>query len=110
MAAVVALAQYEKRVSKLLAAHERIQMECSISENPERHPVIPGTGGFRKARWKRQGRGKSGGIRVIYYFAPTPEVVYMADAYAKSEKDDLTNAEKNALKRIAQEVEEQLGG
>jgi hypothetical protein len=41
-------------------------MEASIAADPESHPVVVGTGGVRKARWSRQGKGKSGGVRVIY--------------------------------------------
>jgi hypothetical protein len=81
-------------------------MECFISLNPERHPVVSGTGGFRKARWGRQGRGKSGGVRAVYYFAPSPDIVYMADVYAKNEKENLTDADKKALKRLAEALKQ----
>src|SRR6266566_5162907 len=43
-------------------------MEFFIACAPEDHPVIPGAGGFRKARWARSGKGKSGGFRVVYFF------------------------------------------
>lgn len=43
-------------------------MEFYIASAPEDHPVIPGTGGFRKARSARRGKGKSGGFRVVYFF------------------------------------------
>jgi hypothetical protein len=55
------------------------ELEESIAEEPERHPPIPGTGGFRKARWRRPGGGKSGGVRAIYYFMLRPDVVFLAD-------------------------------
>jgi len=45
-------------------------MEFHIACSPEDHPVIPGAGGFRKARWARRGKGKSGGYRVIYFLRP----------------------------------------
>jgi hypothetical protein len=49
------------------------EMEEKIAVEPDRHPVMPGTGGFRKARWGRSGSGKRGGVRVIYisWFAQT---------------------------------------
>lgn len=81
-------------------------MECYISIDPERHPVVTGTGGFRKARWGRGGRGKRGGVRTIYYFAPSPDIVYMADVYAKNEKENLTDADKKVLKRLAEELKQ----
>ncbi len=43
-------------------------MQLAIAADPAAYPVIPGTGGVRKARWTRQGKGKSGGVRVIYYY------------------------------------------
>jgi len=47
-------------------------MEFLITCAPEDHPVIPGAGGFRKARWARRGNGKSGGFRVVYFFLAEP--------------------------------------
>jgi hypothetical protein len=47
-------------------------MEFYIACTPGDHPVIPGAGGFRKARWARPGKGKSGGFRVIYFFLSAP--------------------------------------
>jgi len=53
-------------------------MEFFIACAPEDHPVIPGAGGFRKARWARSGRGKSGGLPVIYFFLAQPGRIYRA--------------------------------
>ena len=64
------------------------ELEESIAAEPERHPRIPGTSGFRKARWRRSGGGKSGGVRVIYYFMVRPDVIFLADIYAKNEKEN----------------------
>lgn len=100
---------YEKRVSKLLRPTERTQMECFIAATPDQHPVIPETGGFRKARWKRQGGGKSGGLRLIYYFFAAPEVVYMADIYAKNDQETLSHAQKNELKERAKQLKRIYG-
>ena len=56
-----------KGLPRLLKSHEQAAMELAIADDPEAHPVIPGTGGIRKARWARQSGGKSGGVRTIYY-------------------------------------------
>ena len=85
-------------------------LEESIAAEPERHPLIPGTGGFRKARWRRPGCGKSGGVRVIYYFMLRPDVVFLADMYAKNEKENLTHAERNQLQKIASEIQREFSG
>jgi len=74
-------------------------MERHIADDPERHPLIVGGSGMRKARWKRPGTGKSGGIRVIYYFAP-PDAIYFIAIYAKNKKENLSDAEKKALAKI----------
>jgi hypothetical protein len=79
----VSLSSYESQVSALMSENERMAMEFDIACAPEDHPVIPGAGGFRKARWARRGKGKSGGFRVIYFFLAAPGRVYMAGIYSK---------------------------
>ncbi|MGA2269404.1 MAG: type II toxin-antitoxin system RelE/ParE family toxin [Bryobacteraceae bacterium] len=91
-------------MSKLLTGREQAAMEQSIAADPERHPTIPGTGGFRKARWGRHGSGKRGGVRLIYYFAVLPDSVYLADIYAKNERENLSDAQKNSLKKIVDQI------
>jgi hypothetical protein len=85
-------------------------MEEAIAAEPGRHPLIAGTGGFRKARWRRPGGGKSGGVRLIYYFMVRPGLIFLADLYAKNEKENLTHAKRNALQEIASEIQRESGG
>jgi hypothetical protein len=94
---------YSRRAAKLLD-EDQDPMEASIAADPERHPVIPGTGGVRKARWGRAGRGKSGGVRVIYYFAPVPDAVYFLAIYAKNEQENLTDADKKVIRKIVEAI------
>ena len=65
------------------------------------HPVdgdlIEGTGGVRKLRWGRDGRGKSGGVRVIYYFHSEAMPLYLLTMFAKNERANLSKAERNEL-------------
>ena len=61
--------------------------------------LIPGGSGMRKARWAGSGRGKRGGVRVIYYFA-APDAVYFIAVYAKNEKENLSDSERKALAKI----------
>ena len=75
-------------------------MELHVADKPEIHPIVSGTGGVRKARWGRQGKGKRGGVRVIYFFRSTSDVVYFLDIYEKNEKEDLTPADKRELKEL----------
>ena len=80
-------------------------MESAIAANPHTFPVIPGTGGFRKARWRRGNRGKSGGVRGIFYYYVSRTTIYLFDVYAKNEKENLTREEINVLRRAAAELE-----
>lgn len=79
-------------------------MEFFIACAPEDHPVIPGSGGFRKARWARRGKGKSGGLRVVYFFLAEPGRIYMAAIYAKSQRETLSKADQNVLARVAAQI------
>lgn len=65
---VFATSAYARTAKRLLSEEERYAMEASIAANPEAHPVIPASGGLRKARWPRSGKGKRGGVRAIFYF------------------------------------------
>lgn len=91
---------YEKRIVKLLPLEERNEMENAVATDPERYPVVPGTKGVRKARWSRPGMGKSGGLRLIYYFWVEPNAVVLITAYAKNEKENLTDADKKEIRKI----------
>ena len=61
---------------------------------------MPGTGGARKLRWKAQGRGKRGGVRAIYYYHDESLPLFLLDVYAKSEKENLTKAERDEIRRL----------
>ena len=70
------------------------------AENPEAGALIVGTGGARKVRWAARGRGKSGGVRVIYYYATAQGVILMLTGYAKGEQETLTDTQKRARRAI----------
>jgi hypothetical protein len=110
IAEIVSLPGYEAQVSALLTDEERMAMEFFIACAPEDHPVIPGAGGFRKARWARRGGGKSGGFRVVYFFLVRPGRVYMAAIYAKARKDTLSAADRNVLARLGAEIKRAAQG
>ena len=80
-------------------------MELSLANDPLAHPVIPGTGGFRKARWGRGNRGKRGGVRAIFYYFVAGATIYMYDLFAKNRKENLTREEENHLRRVAEGLE-----
>ena len=110
IAEIVSLSGYQSQVSALLSEDERMAMEFFIACAPEAHPVIPGTGGFRKARWARRGKGKRGGFRVVYYFLAEPGRIYMAAIYAKSRRDTLSASDQNVLGRLAAQIKKAARG
>lgn len=79
MRRVVRSSRYERDAARLLQPSVQYELEGSIAAEPQRNPLIPGTGRFRKVRWRRPGVGKSGGVRVIYYFMVRPDLVFLAD-------------------------------
>jgi hypothetical protein len=101
-ARVITTPTYERRIAKLLPPEERTEMENAVAIDPERYPVVSGTMGVRKARWSRPGMGKSGGIRLIYYFWVEPNAVVLITAYAKNEKENLTDADKKEIRKIVE--------
>lgn len=85
-------------------------MEFYIACAPEDHPVVPGSGGFRKARWARRGKGKSGGFWVIYFFLTAPGQIFMAGIYPKSRKENLSVADQNVLAKLAAQIKKAVKG
>jgi hypothetical protein len=83
-------------------------MQARLTANPELGDLMPGTGGFRKVRWAdaRRGKGRRGGLRVIYFHFKSDSQIWMVTLYDKSEASDLTAREKKGLKAaIENEVE-----
>jgi len=78
-------------------------LQLALLLRPTQGPLIPAAGGIRKLRWGREGRGKRGGVRVIYYWAPTEDVCYMLYLFAKNEQGDLTPGQTRALARMVRQ-------
>jgi mRNA-degrading endonuclease RelE of RelBE toxin-antitoxin system len=82
-------------------------LQAYLIERPEAGAVIRETGGARKVRWRAGGKGKSGGVRVIYYWMKADEQIFFLTIYGKSEKEDLTSKD---LRRIAKLLEDLSNG
>lgn len=78
-------------------------LQIALLLRPEQGPVIPGSSGLRKVRWGASGRGKRGGLRVIYYWHEADEAFYVLYAYAKNAQEDLTSTQLKTLKRLVKE-------
>ena len=76
------------------------ELQARLAANPEAGDLIPGTGGFRKLRWAdaRRGKGRRGGLRVIYYYLPSDHQIWLMTVYDKNEASDLSEKQKKALK------------
>jgi hypothetical protein len=83
-----------------LSEDEYLDLQVHLLNHPESGVIIRGSGGVRKIRWSTKGKGKSGGIRVIYYWKVSNEEIWMLTVYAKSEQDTIPG---HILKKIAEE-------
>ena len=99
---VAEMPEYIRRAEKLLSEPERTDLIDYVAANPKAGDLIHGTGGIRKLRWARGGRGKSGGARVVYYFHSEVLPLYLLTVFGKGEKADLSQAERNELGKLVQ--------
>jgi len=78
------------------------ELQQALASNPEEGDLIPGAGGIRKLRWRdsRRGKGKRGGLRIIYYCFLSDEEIWLLTLYGKDEASDLTKDEKAQLRRV----------
>ncbi|NDY90144.1 type II toxin-antitoxin system RelE/ParE family toxin [Ideonella livida] len=97
MQTVAELPEYIKRADKLLGADERRDLVEYLATHPKAGDLLEGTGGVRKLRWAREGRGKSAGVRVVYYFHSERMPLYLLTLFAKNERANLSKAERNEL-------------
>ena len=89
---------------------DRRRLENEIVNNPQIGAVIGGTGGLRKMRFAPENTGKSGGIRALYVDYVVFERVYLITAYPKSNKENITQAERKIFKKIIVQTEKELEG
>ena len=89
---------FTRMVTELLSDDEYRELQNTLVENPERGDIIKGGGGIRKLRHAVQGRGKSGGVRVIYYWVRDDHQIFMLVVYPKTKKDNLTDKETAILR------------
>ena len=80
---------FSSLIGEYLTDDEYAALQNVLAANPGRGPIVPGSGGVRKLRWRQPGRGKRGGIRVIYYVRSTEGVIWMLTVYAKNEEQDV---------------------
>lgn len=94
--------RFTRSVTELLTDEEYRELQLELAERPDAGAVIPGTGGLRKLRWLAPGRGKRGGLRVIYLYRAAASRILLFELFAKSERTDLSAVEREALRRIVE--------
>ena len=100
MLTVAETQEYIRRAEKLLSEDERREIVSYLALHPKAGDLIEGTGGIRKLRWARGGRGKSGGVRVVYYVHSELMPLYLLTLFAKNERANLSKAERNDLAEL----------
>lgn len=94
---------FTKWVEEHLSDDEYRQIQEELIKNPRKGDLIPHGHGLRKLRWGFRGKGKSGGIRIIYYLWLSHEELLMIYIYPKSEEEDLTKEQLRVLAKATKE-------
>ena len=92
---------FTRIVYDYLSEDEYLGLQVYLLQHPESGKIIRGSGGIRKIRWAYQGKGKSGGLRVIYYCKISKDEIWLLTVYAKSEQETIPG---HILKKIAEEI------
>ena len=104
MITVAEIEPFQRKAEKLFSPEERQELISYLSEHPSAGDLIQGTGGIRKLRWARGSKGKSGSVRVIYYFHSEMMPLYLLAAFGKNEKANISTEEKHLLFKLVQEL------
>jgi mRNA-degrading endonuclease RelE of RelBE toxin-antitoxin system len=94
---------FTRRILEALPDDDYRLLQEALLRRPAQGDLIEGTGGIRKVRWREEGRGKRGGLRLIYYWHAEREIFLMLFLYRKSEQKDLTADQRRILAKVVQQ-------
>ena len=94
---------FTKLIYTFLTDDEYLGLQVFLLQHPGAGKIVPGSGGVRKLRWAMSGKGKRGGVRVIYYFKRQENEIWMLTIYGKSEME---NIPARVLRQIAEEIKD----
>jgi hypothetical protein len=94
---------FTRLIAEYLSDEEYLDLQLALARNPEAGATIPGSGGVRKLRWAPRGRGKRGGLRIIYYARSRAGVIWMLTVYSKGVVE---NIPAHVLRQIRKEIED----
>ena len=103
MLTVVETLLFQRQLPLYWTEEDRGEFAAFIAEDPLAGVVVRDSGGIRKVRWSREGSGKSGGVRVIYFTRLAECEVVLLTLYAKSKTDNLTGAKLKEIRRALEE-------
>jgi hypothetical protein len=106
---VVETSTFAARSKGRLTEDERHDVIVMIAADPECGALVRGSGGVRKVRFGIGGRGKRGGVRIVYYYADRSVPVFLLTVFAKNEQDDLSKAELNQLAAVVKTIARTYG-
>jgi len=104
MIEIIPLGRIERTILGLIDQESYRLLKDQLAADPYIGDVMRGTGGMRKMRVAQEGRGKSGSLRLIYYYVTPRGRIYLVDVFAKNERANVTQAERNDLKKLAKEL------
>lgn len=93
---------FTKKINTLMSDEEYRHLQNELIINPGKGKIIKGSGGLRKIRSGIPGRGKSGGVRIIYYWIVNKDIILMLLVYPKGVQDDLTHSQLKTLKSLVE--------
>ena len=94
---------FTKALDRYLDDDEYRELQAYLDKHPYSGKVVPGSGGVRKLRWVAEGRGKRGGLRIIYYLRLSRGQIWMLTLYSKNVREDIPA---NVLKAMKEAIED----
>ena len=99
---IIETSVFSRLIQELMSDDEYRSLQEALITRPESGDLIRGSSGLRKIRWKLEGQGKRGGVRVIYYWVSADDQIRMLYVYRKSKQADLTQEQIAALKSVVE--------
>ena len=99
---IVETSIFTKLIKQLMSDGQYRELQEALVNRPDLGNLIRGSGGLRKVLWKLDASGKSGGIRVIYYWVVNDDQLRMLYVYPKGKQENLTSEQLSALKAIVE--------
>ncbi len=107
MITIIEFPSFLSQVGIGISSVERDELIDFLARKPESGDEIPGTGGVRKLRWAGKGKGKRGGLRIIYYFYNETAPLFLLTVYGKGVQEDLTSEQKKKITSLAKALKEE---